>query len=112
VDRILQALLTQQGRQGAGSSAGPGPSNAGASHAEASQQTLAPPAPSASASSDHGDPFDDYMFDPTMVDVEMNGPQMLTQQQQQQALANANRDEWLLKSGWTPNLLGPPVPPP
>jgi len=94
VDRILQALLTQQARQAAAT----GESAAAAqAQAQVQAQSQAPPSSSNDPASEHGDPFDDFMFDPNVVDMHGAHPQ--------QQLQPTNR-EWLLKSGWTPNLLG------
>lgn len=99
IDRIMQALLNQQARQAAASSAGAMPS----------APISAPIARSQVGSvSDSSDPFQQYTID-TAGDVSQNG-----QQQQHQSAAHAavlpqHPDrEWLQKA-WVPNLLGEAV---
>jgi hypothetical protein len=106
VDRILQALLMQQARQSATTEAMPAPAQVAApviqqqqpqqeaSQSQQNQQQSAPsaPVPPAPLSASADASFDDYLFNPSMV------PQGLDD--------NASR-EWLLKSGWAQDLLGP-----
>lgn len=106
VDRILQALLTQQGRQ-AGTSSSTGQTQPiPVAPAMSSTSSLHPPSDYASSktTSEQGDPFEDYMYDPVVVDG-------LPQRSQPGVIPLQPDRDWLEKA-WTPSLLGPSAAPP